>query len=147
MIKAIRQYIDTSYLAEKRKNPRVRFQVYGTVIMRKNSRDGTLIMRKYSHVCFIYHDKDNIYYNAVGSTQIISPNIKKLHVHHSIFSKKIIRIKIKADKTHKLTIFKYDSFSTNITGSQPQHCQELIDALEKMCMASDGKIKNKIKNT
>ncbi len=138
MSKALKGYIDVSYLAEKRANPRIRFQVYGTVIM------GGLL-RKYSHVCFIYHDKDNVYYNAVGDTQIISPDIKKLHIHHSIFSKKIIRIKIKADKTHKLTIFKYDSFSTDITGSQPQHCQELIDALEKMCMASNGKIKNKIK--
>ena len=139
MGKALREYIDTCYLAEKRKNPSVRFQVYGTVIT------GGLL-RKYSHTCCIYCDKDSVYYNAVGDTNNISSNIEKLYIRRSIFSKKTIRLKIKANKSHQLTIFKYDSFSTDTVGSQPQHCQELIDVLEKLCAANKGKIKNKIKS-
>ena len=139
MSKALREYIDASYIAEKRKNPHIRFQVYGTVIT------GGLL-KKYSHTCCIYCDEDSVYYNAVGDTNNISSNIEKLYIRRSIFSKKIIRLKIKANKSHQLTIFKYDSFSTDTVGSQPQHCQELIDVLEKLCAANKGKIKNKIKS-
>ena len=139
MSKALREYIDASYIAEKRKNPHIRFPVYGTVIT------GGLL-RKYSHTCCIYCDKDSVYYNAVGNTNNISSNIEKLYIRRSIFSKKIIRLKIKNNKTHRITIFEYDSFSTDTVGSQPQHCQELIDVLEKLCAANKGKIKNKIKS-
>ena len=140
MGKALRDYIDTCYLAEKRKNPSIRFQVYGTVIT------GGLF-KKYSHVCCIYCDKDSVYYVAVGDTNNISSNIEELYVRRSIFSKKIIRLKIKNNKTHHITIFKYDSFSTDAVGSQPKHCQELIDILEKFCVANNGKVKKRIKNT
>ena len=139
MSKALREYIDDSYIAEKRKNPHIRFQVYGTVIT------GGLF-KKHSYTCCIYCDKDSVYYNAVGDTNNISSNIEKLYIRRSIFSKKIIHLKIKANKSHQLTIFKYDSFSTDTVGSQPQHCQELIDVLEKLCAANKGKIKNKIKS-
>ena len=139
MGKFLREYIDTCYLAEKRKNPHIRFQVYGTVIT------GGLL-KKRSHTCCIYCDKDSVYYNAVGDTNNISSNIEKLYIRRSIFSKKIIRLKIKTNESHQLTIFKYDSFSTDTVGSQPQHCQELIDVLEKLCAANKGKIKNKIKS-
>jgi len=139
MSKALREYIDVSYISEKRKNPHIRFQVYGTVIT------GGLF-KKHPHTCCIYCDKDSIYYNAVGYTNNISSNIEKLYIRRSIFNKKIIRLKIKANKSHQLTIFKYDSFSTDTVGSQPQHCQELIDVLEKLCAANKGKIKNKIKS-
>ena len=57
MGKALREYIDTCYLAGKRKNPSVRFQVYGTVITGG-------FLRKYSHTCCIYCDKDSVYYHS-----------------------------------------------------------------------------------
>lgn len=137
MRKALQEYIDSSYLAEKRKNPNIKFQVYGTVITGG-------FLKRYSHVCFIYCENNSVYYHAICETKNIFSNIKELYIHRSAFSKKIIRLKIKADKIYKITIFKYDSFSTNITGSQPQHCQELIEILERKCLSNNGKLKNRI---
>ncbi len=137
MRKALQQYIDSSYLAEKRKNPDIIFQVYGTVITGG-------FLKRYSHVCFIYCENDSIYYNAICETKNISSNIKELYIRRSVFSKRIIRLKIKTDEIHRITIFKYDSFSTNITGNQQQHCQELIEMLERKCLSNNGKIKNRI---
>ena len=137
MSKALKAYIDGSYLAEKRANPKIRFQVYGTVIMHR------VFWRYVSQVCFIYCENDNVYYNSFGFTKNIYLNIKELCVRKSIFNKKIIRLKIKAGETHRITIYKYDSLSTDITGNQPQHCQKLIDMLEKRCIANNGKVKIK----
>jgi len=138
MSKALKAYIDGSYLAEKRANPRIRFQVYGTVIMHR------VFWRYVSHVCCIYCEKDNVYYNSFGWTKNIYLNIKELWVRKSIFNKKIIRLKIKTDETHRITIYRYDSLSTDITGDQSQHCQELIDLLAKQCIANNGKFRGRI---
>ena len=137
MYKSMRPYIDRHYLAEKRKNPRMKFQVYGTVIIGN-------FFRQYSRVCCIYCEKDRVYYNTFLGTKNISPYITELDIRRNIFIKKIIHLKIKAGETHRITVYQYDSFSTDITGDQPWHCQKLIDLLTKMCVENCGKIKGNI---
>ena len=140
MNKALKEYVDVSYLAEKRKNPLVKFQVFGFINMRR------VFWRYVSCTCCIYCEKENVYYNSFGWTKNIYSDIKELCVRRSIFNKKIIRLKIKTDKAHRITIYKDDSLSTEITGNQPQHCQELIDMLAKKCIANNGKVKDKTQN-
>ncbi|MBO5213108.1 MAG: hypothetical protein J6B60_06160 [Clostridia bacterium] len=139
MSNALKRAIDGAYLIEKRREPNIEFQVYGAVIIR------TVFWRFISQICYIYCANDRVYYKSSGVTEDISSNIKKLIIRRSIFNKKIIRLKIKNDKTHRLTIYEYDSLITDITGSQPQHCRELIDVLSKKCLANRGTLKNKVK--